>query len=271
MRQAIIIICLVLSSSAIAQTYQLYHGDTINYTDIQNRKQGLWIKFNDGEDKLLEQGQYSSDQKDGLWVSYYPNGQVKHKITYKNGKAIGLAQFYYDNGIISEEGIWHVDHWQGSYKFYNKNGRLAYDWNYDDTGKRTGTQKYYHENGRLKYTGDWTNGKATGTLKIYDEEGRLITERVYNDGEFMENVAINDTITTNEMAPQQTLAHRQEHITFKGTGQHTVYNLKGLVEKQGFFVNGKIFTGKHYFYNQEYKLLKVIHYQNGNVVQTEEY
>lgn len=260
----------MIGASSLAQTYELYNGDTINYTDIHNRKQGLWLKLNDAGDQLLEQGKYISNRKDGLWISYYPSGNVKHKITYQNGKAIGLAQFYYDNGILSEEGIWHVDHWQGNYKFYNENGRLAYDWNYDDTGKRTGNQKYYHENGTLKYTGMWTDGKATGTLKIYDDKGRLITERVYNDGEFMENVAITENITTNEVAPQQALAQQHEHSTFKGTGNHTVYNLHGLVEKQGFFVNGKIFTGKHCFYNQEKKLIKVVHYQNGNIVQTEE-
>ncbi len=87
----------------------------------------------------------------------------------------------------------------------------------------------------------------------------------------MENVAITETITTDEVAPQQTLAQNTEHGTFKGTGNHTVYNLKGQVEKQGFFVNGKIFTGKHNFYNKEHQLIKVVHYQNGNVVQTEEY
>ncbi|MBR8534364.1 toxin-antitoxin system YwqK family antitoxin [Carboxylicivirga sediminis] len=271
MRHAFVIICLIISSSLLAQSYELYKGDTINCTDLQNRKQGLWIKFNNTGDKLLEQGHYKADKKDGLWVTYFPDGNIKHKITYKNGKAIGLAQFYYDNGLISEEGIWHIDHWQGNYKFYNKNGRLAYDWQYDDNGQRTGTQKYYHENGTLKYTGEWTNGKATGTLKIYNEEGLLVTERVYNDGEFMENVAITETITTDEVAPRQTLAQAKDHGTFKGTGNHTVYNLQGLVEKQGFFVNGKVFTGKHFFYNNDKQIIKVVHYQNGNVVQTEEY
>ncbi|WP_439183893.1 toxin-antitoxin system YwqK family antitoxin [Carboxylicivirga taeanensis] len=269
MRQAITIICLIISSSALTQTYEVYNGDTINYSDIQNRKQGLWIRFNNNGDKLLEQGKYISDQKDGAWISYFPSGNIKHKITYKNGKAIGPAQFYYDNGIISEEGVWHIDHWQGNYKYYNKNGRLAYDWHYDNAGNRTGTQKYYHENGVLKYDGVWANGKATGTLKIYDEKGKLVTERVYHNGEFMENVAITENITTEEVAPQQSIEIK-EYNTFNGTGNHVVYTRHGMVEKQGFFLNGKIFTGKHCFYNSDNQLIKVIHYQNGKAVKTEE-
>ncbi|MBK3517949.1 toxin-antitoxin system YwqK family antitoxin [Carboxylicivirga marina] len=271
MRNLFLFIHLTLGITCAAQSYKLYKGDTINYTDIHNHKQGIWIMLNSSGDEILEQGLYESNKKDGYWVSYYPGGQVKHKITYKNGKAIGPAEFYYENGLISEQGIWHINHWKGNYKFYNKSGRLAYDWNYDESGNRTGTQKYYHDNGTLKYTGEWNEGKATGTLKIYDDQGKLITERVYNNGEFQENKAITEYITTDEVAPQQTLTEQKHSETFKGTGKHTIYNLHGLVEKQGFFVNGKIFTGTHCFYNEGKEITKVIHYQNGNVVKTEEF
>lgn len=254
----------------MAQSYELYNGDTINYSDANKLKHGLWLTFDNNGEEIVEQGVYVENKKDGWWVTYYPNGNVKHKITYKKGKAIGPAIFYYENGLISEEGVWHVDHWQGNYKFYHKNGSMAYDWNYDEAGKRTGTQKYYHKNGTLKYTGVWDKGKATGTLKIFDDQGKLITERVYNDGEFQENVAVTDGITTNEMAPKQMLAQAKPNSTFKGTGNHTVYNMNGQVEKQGFFVNGKMFTGKHCFYNADKSLSKIVHYQNGNVIRTEQ-
>ncbi|MCU4156412.1 toxin-antitoxin system YwqK family antitoxin [Carboxylicivirga sp. A043] len=271
MQNVFIIILLTVSFNTMAQSYELYKGDTINYTDINNHKQGLWIKFNNSGDQILEQGVYATNKKSGWWICYYPDGKVKHKITYKNGKAIGPAEFYYENGLISEQGNWNIDHWKGNYRFYNKNGSLAYDWNYDDKGQRTGTQKYYHDNGTLKYTGEWNDGKATGTLKIFDDTGKLITERVYNNGEFQENKAITENITTNEIAPRQEVPESKHASTFKGTGNHTVYNMHGLVEKQGFFVNGKIFTGKHCFYNDSKKLTKVIHYQNGNIVKTEEF
>ncbi len=268
MRNILIIIIFCFCKTLTSQTYELYKGDTVNYVDVNNKKQGLWIKFNNEGDQILEKGAYLSGQKNGVWISYYPSGNKKHEITYKKGKAIGQARFFYENGLISEEGIWHIDHWQGNYKFYNKSGSLAYDWNYDETGKRTGTQKYYHDNGVLKYSGQWDNGKATGVLKIFDDAGKLITERVYNNGEFQENVAITENITTNEVAPTQVKV-AANHDAFTGTGNHTVYNLQGLVEKRGFFVNGKIFTGKHFFYNQDKKLIKVVHYHNGNVSKTE--
>lgn len=270
MRKFLIFICIISYTLSAAQTHDIYKGDTINFADVNKKKQGLWIQFDNSGDKILEQGHYISNKKDGLWVSYYPNGNKKHEITYNLGKAIGPAKFYYENGLISEEGIWHIDHWKGNYKYYNKSGRLSYDWNYDDKGKRTGIQKYYHDNGTLKYTGEWNEGKATGVLKIYDDTGKLVTERVYNNGEFRENVAITEDIKTQETAPVQQLAQNIDHSQFKGTGKHTVYNLHGQVEKKGFFVNGKIFNGQHYFYNEENKIAKVIHYHNGNISKTEE-
>jgi len=255
----------------MAQSYIEYNGDTINRTDINNQKQGLWVKFNKAGDIILEQGHFISNKKNGLWISYYNNGTKKHQITYKKGKAIGLACFYYDNGLISEKGYWHIDHWQGNYKYYNNSGSLAYDWNYDEKGKRTGSQKYYHDNGTLKYTGDWESGKAVGALKIFDEKGKLITERVYDNGEFRETIAITKNIKTNEIAPRQNSTQDITHEEFKGTGNHTVYNLHGNIEEKGFFVNGKLFNGQHYFYDNNHKVNKILHYQNGNLIKTEVY
>jgi len=270
MRNTLILIGLLIGPLLLAQSYEEYNGDTINLTDINNKKQGLWVKFDSDNKTILEQGHYVSNKKNGLWMSYYSNGKKKHQITYQKGKAIGPACFYYDNGLISEEGHWHIDHWQGNYKFYNTTGSLAYDWNYDNEGKRTGSQKYYHDNGTLKYTGDWQAGKAIGTLKVFDKTGKLITERVYNDGKFKENIAITEDIKTDEIAPKQELAQNNTS-TFKGTGRHTVYNLHGKIEEKGFFVNGKLFDGQHFFYDNNNKITKIIHYKNGNLIKTEEH
>ena len=255
---------------AMAQTYKEYNGDTINFTDINKCKQGLWVKFDDDGEVMLEQGHYVSNKKNGLWIRYYDDGKKKHQITYQNGKAIGPACFYYNNGLISEEGFWHIDHWRGKYKYYNKTGSLAYDWNYDERGKRNGLQKYYHDNGILRYTGRWQDGKATGSLKIFDQTGKLITERIYNTGELKETIAVTKDIKTDETAPKQESARHASAGTFKGTGPHTVYKLTGDVEEKGFFVNGKLFNGQHFFYDSNNQVVKIIHYKNGNPVKTEE-
>ena len=43
-------------------------------------------------------------QRHGLWESYYPNGQLRYKGNYQNGKLYGLCEIYYDNGKLWSKG-----------------------------------------------------------------------------------------------------------------------------------------------------------------------
>ncbi len=39
---------------------------------------------------------------EGIEKSYYPNGNIKSEIEYKNEKENGLVKYYYKNGILIE-------------------------------------------------------------------------------------------------------------------------------------------------------------------------
>ena len=41
--------------------------------------------------------------KHGLWVTYWDNGRLESKVTYKDGKADGPWVFYYEIGRIEEK------------------------------------------------------------------------------------------------------------------------------------------------------------------------
>ncbi len=259
--QIILILCLIVLPLA-GQNYKIYNGDTINVVN-NNVKQGLWITFDNANESIIEQGHYKNNKKTGVWSNFYPSGQKKNEITYTNGKAVGPAWFYYSDGKLSEQGNWNIDHWEGEYKFYHESGQLAYDWNYDNSGRRTGTQKYYHENGELKYEGDWVKGKTTGSLKMFNESGDLITERIYDDkGKFASNV-------THTPGSNQKQVASNEREVFKGTGMHTVYTLQGRPERKGFFVRGQLFNGQCYQYSQTGALEIIEHFENGQLKRTE--
>ncbi|NPA35254.1 MAG: toxin-antitoxin system YwqK family antitoxin [Chlorobi bacterium] len=259
MKTITLIILLLVTLNVHSQSFVIYHNDTINVTDKNNKKQGLWIKFSTDKEVIIEKGTYLNGLKNGTWTAYYPSGKIKYKVTFKSGKPIGPAKFYYDSGILSEEGYWNIDHWEGNYHYYHPNGQLAYDWNYDKKGKRTGEQKYYYENGGIKYTGIWNNGKTTGSLKMYDENGKLIAERIYENGKFARSVTPDrDTFY---MAKNKT--HKTG--TFNGTGNHIVYSLDGRIEKKGFFVKGKLFNGEVYVYDDNNELKEKLIYKNGRL------
>jgi len=103
---------------SIAQSFELYKGDTINLTDANNQKQGHWIIFDASKTVVQEEGAFKDSRRTGIWKKYYSSGQLKHEITYQNGKPDGYARFYYENGNVSEEGIWKGNKWVGEYKYY---------------------------------------------------------------------------------------------------------------------------------------------------------
>ena len=87
--------------------------DTLNQLDENGKRNGYWI-FR-GKDKnepqycdtcKLEEGVYKVSRKQGVWTRYWPNGNVKSIIEYKNGKANGRYELHYDTGTLEENGIW---------------------------------------------------------------------------------------------------------------------------------------------------------------------
>jgi antitoxin component YwqK of YwqJK toxin-antitoxin module len=82
-------------------------------------------------------------------VKKYDNGEVKSKVTLKNGKRNGLAQGFYRGGSLKYETIFKNDKREGLAKAYFKTGKIKSEQNYKG-GFLNGVSKKYHKNGRLK-------------------------------------------------------------------------------------------------------------------------
>lgn len=275
------ILLLFIVLSAVSQTSETYNGHVINRTDEYGVKKGKWLFFNSDRDKIVEQGEYFEDQKEGKWIKYYPNGNVKQELTYVNNKPDGYAKTYYEDGTIAEEGIWKNNKWVGDYKYYFTNGNVAYQWSYNKSGKREGVQKYFHENGKLMIEGDWANGKESGVIKEFNEKGILIKERNYIDGklnnEVIKTTVGENTIDTIRIKPIDNDTSRIDTIKIKprdpnqklelftGNGYSKLYNKFNKIEQDGYFVNGILRDGKKYYYNSEGVLIKTAIVKNGKV------
>ncbi|MFH2095268.1 MAG: toxin-antitoxin system YwqK family antitoxin [Bacteroidota bacterium] len=257
-------------------------NDTINRTDENSMKQGHWIIMDESNSFKVEEGRYQDNKKVGIWKGYYENGKIKHELTFVSGRANGYAKFYYDNGNLSEEGLWKSNKWVGEYKFYHRNGNPAYVWQYNDGGKRTGEQKYYHENGALMIEGKWEDGKEKGVIKEYYDDGSLKAEKNFNDGKLDTlNVKIyaknnpnptnnNNTTNNNVVIENNTNNNSGDPVGyFNGNGQHTLYKTIGGVRKidrEGNFKDGKLISGKQYYYDSSGTLTKTVVLNNGKIV-----
>jgi len=268
-----------------SQTYDIFEGDTINYSDAQHNKQGHWIIFKNRTKQKLQEGYYLHGKKEGVWKSYYVNGNLKYEIAYVNGEKNGKAKIYYENGNIAEEGNWVVDKWVGKYKSYYKNGKLSYLWNYNDYGNRSGYQQYFYENGNKKIEGEWIDGKEHGVIKEYYETGTLRVEKNFSLGEcdvstiktYSENETIKndiiieikkDSVISKNVDIDTIIIETNDSLEiFSGTGYHIFYNKDKKTDKEGEFINGILINGKHYFYDETGQLEKTAIYKEGKITE----
>jgi antitoxin component YwqK of YwqJK toxin-antitoxin module len=94
-------------------------------------------------------------KKDGPITVRYPNGIVKEKSNYTDGRRQGECQSFYPSGKL-----WSDDH------FLN--------------GQIDGPTVSYFENGKKRYEGMCAKGKPTGEWKYYDSSGKLTRTVNYN-------------------------------------------------------------------------------------------
>ena len=265
-------ICLV--ANALAQD-----STSINFIDANNLKQGHWVYRNDvkklpnyAPNQKIEERDYADNLKEGKWLKYYNNDRIKHELTYQNDRPNGHAIFYYRSGKKSEEGIWKNNKWIGSYKYYYETGTLAYDWNYNSSGKREGEQKYFHENGKLMIEGTWNNGKEAGTIKEYFDNGDIKSEKTYNDGvmDASQVKTYKKTVVPVEPAVEEVkeVVKKEEpakKTVFDANGYQEIKDGNGRVVRKGTFKEGFLMDGEVYQYNSAGKKIRTTVYNGGRV------
>lgn len=88
----------------------------------------------------------------GIWVVYFVNGQVGHRINYRNGRYFGEFIAYRSDGSKT-----FVQH-------YTAKGADG-----EDTG--------YYPSGKISYRAQYQSGKPVGTWTWYDEAGNITSTK----------------------------------------------------------------------------------------------
>ena len=93
--------------------------------------------------------------QEGDYVAKYPNGIVKMRGYYINGKRNGQWSSFFENGNMQSEGFF-------------------------KDGLRDGKAVVYYQSGKVYYTGYYKEGKEVGKWIFYDENGKTIQEKDYD-------------------------------------------------------------------------------------------
>lgn len=137
-----------------------------------DHRAGSWTTFfEDGTKKEIEN--YNDDgEYDGIYKSFYPNGQLEEESSYKKDKHEGYYKAYYANGKMRTEGWFQNDNKGGTWLYYNPLGILTSKEYYID-GDVTGKQHYYEENGKIYKSQVWEYDMLSKVFD-YDTTGKVI-------------------------------------------------------------------------------------------------
>ncbi|MCH9811760.1 hypothetical protein K0U07_03240 [bacterium] len=131
-----------------------------------------------------------SKNKNGEYIEYWPSGQIKAKLPYKNGKAHGHIHGWYNTGEDAFKGYFqngvrqgvHVTCYQSRCLDGSHKARLL---QYDQNGVFDCEQQRYHSNNKIAICIPYSQGKVDGTLYAWDENGKEYIELEYEYGKLL--------------------------------------------------------------------------------------
>jgi hypothetical protein len=124
---------------------------------------------------------------EGEYLEYWPNGNLKARLPYKEGKAHGHLHGWHKNGKDAFKGFFHEGLKQGIHiTFFEAESRenlnKARLLTYSDKGKLDGDQNTYHPNGRLWICIPYKKGIAHGALEGWDGNRKPFLAAQYKKG-----------------------------------------------------------------------------------------
>lgn len=266
--------------------YEIVEGDTINYIDENNLKQGFWKIFGRmkklpgyAPDQVIEQGNYKNSRKNGLWTKFFASGKTKSEIEYLNSRPNGAYKTYFPNGQVEEEGTWKNNRNTQTFKRYYENGQVSQDFAFNTSGKRDGKQTYFYENGQVMIEADIAAGKEK-FVKEYYEDGSVKAEKVFVDGKLdASKTKVYEPKTPVKNRDEAELAKAPEKVVkvekgessngktkFSGNGKHKLYNMNKQISKDGIFKNYRLMEGLWYKYDENGILISIEKYKKGRYI-----
>ena len=132
--------------------------------DLVERNDLYYEKFTNvpftGKVSGEEQGSFKNGKREGAWVEYFENGQLKSNGHYKNGKYEGAWVFYYESGQLYARVNYKNSKLKGAWVSYYENGQIWFKGNYKNN-KQEGVWVGYNEDGTVfkPYTGTYKGGE----------------------------------------------------------------------------------------------------------------
>ncbi len=127
--------------------------------------------YNENNTTVKDGVVYNIDEApiNGLYRTYFANGNVKMEVYSQNGKPNGLGKFYQEDGTLVYEGTFSDGTPVGTIYQYYHNGKVHNEQNYAN-GVLHGIQQTFNKKGELTMEITFNQGKATAGYMIINNE-----------------------------------------------------------------------------------------------------
>ncbi len=104
--------------------------------------------------------------KDGKWMSFYNNGNVKTEENYKNGLREGYFKEYTEEGSLIK-----IEKYTNDQLQQDAQELVKLDTKYD-----------FYPNGKIKVEGTYNDSIAEGVRRYFSEKGDVISSKIFKEG-----------------------------------------------------------------------------------------
>ena len=137
--------------------------------------------YEDGTVSRVYTVQAGTEIREGVALSYHPNGKVAVEAPYKNGKLDGVFRSFFDNGKIWQTVSYKDGLEEGFSTTYFENGFKKSKEVYKK-GILDGLTEEWDDSGKLRRKLPYVRGHLHGVAKVFDDLGGLKEEMTFVNG-----------------------------------------------------------------------------------------
>lgn len=173
---------------------EMFFSNSYNFTEqgcAENRRYTRIDTYGDffqtftdlnSDNTVIARGFYSEGQKNGLFETFYPNGQLKSKGNYKDGRPVGDWFYFYPDGKPERQLLVNAAD-TFLLQFYDVKGQhTVVDGNGVFNGAVAANDRFFHT--QITAAGNIVHGKADGEWKSFLGDRPYCTEK-FDKGVFI--------------------------------------------------------------------------------------
>lgn len=151
-------------------------------------KSNIKVVYYSGTEKIHQTITYLYTLKDGEAKEFYPNGILKSRRFYVKDTLSDTTFIYHENGKLRSLQMYKNKKAHGTWKDFNKEGRLYKEINFKNGLFDSTSSVYTYRTGKLQERINFRNGIKDGLEEFYYPNGKPKSKVLYNSGDPCKNI-----------------------------------------------------------------------------------